>query len=280
MVMKILTLDEYSQIEFINLLNKVFEDYTVPIKWNVVSFQLDARENSISLSDSFIFLKDNKPFGFIVISIRKERARIDAMGVIREERGTGAASYILEHSINYLKWRGIKKIQLEVVKDDLRAFKFYEKHGFREKRLLHSMNLENPKSFSVKYKHISVESRTVYTQALEIYFSGRKLNWQREPISLLLSDGRYNFEKIITDESEGYLVWGKSDNENVYIIDIGTKDDWNKITKASVQYLTNTTKCKNILISAVPEDDELFKSLKNLGFKPFLIQSEMEKELT
>ncbi|MBO8139744.1 MAG: GNAT family N-acetyltransferase [Thermosipho sp. (in: Bacteria)] len=279
MNLKILTLDEFSRIDFINLVNKVFEDYTVPIKWDVVSFQLDVKENSISLSDSFVFLKDNIPFGFIVVSIRKEKARIDAMGVIKEERGTGAASYILEHTVNYLKWRGIRKIQLEVVKDDIRAYKFYEKHGFREKRLLYSMILKKTINQEINYRYFPVEPRTAYIQALEIYFNGRKPNWQREPISLLLSDNRYNFTKIVTNSGEGYLVWGKLEKENVPIIDIVAKNNYTDILKASINFLKSQTNCKNILISSVPEDDYLYQPLKKVSFQSILTQSEMEKEI-
>ncbi|MBO8160382.1 MAG: GNAT family N-acetyltransferase [Thermosipho sp. (in: Bacteria)] len=280
MNLKILTLNEYSLLDFINLLNKVFQDYTVPIKWDVVTFKMDIRENSISLSDSFIFLKDNKPFGFIVVSIRKDRARIDAMGVIKEERGTGAASYILEHTINYLKWRRIKNIQLEVIKSDKRAYRFYEKHGFREKRQLFSMILKDIRSLDIEYKKQKIEPRTAYTTALDIFFSGRKPNWQREPVTLLLSDGRYNFEKIITKNSEGYLVWNRElDSNKVYIIDLGTKDNWDDITKASIKYLKDTTGCDTILVSSVPENDMLYNALKNNNFETFLIQSEMTKEV-
>jgi ribosomal protein S18 acetylase RimI-like enzyme len=274
-----MTLNEFSLIDFINLVNKVFEDYSVPINWDVVTFQLDVKENSISLSDSFIFLKNNIPFGFIVVSIRKERARIDAMGLIKEERGTGAASYILEHTVNYLKWRGIRKIQLEVVKDDIRAYKFYEKHGFREKRILYSFILKNVLNHEINFRYFSVEPRTVYIEALEIYLNGRKPNWQREPISLLLSDKRYNFTKIVLDSVEGYLVWGNLEKENVSIIDIITKNNYENILKASINFLKLKTNCKNILISSVPEDDYLYKPIKNFGFEPMLIQSEMEKEI-
>lgn len=279
MNLKIMTLNEFSLIDFINLVNKVFEDYSVPINWDVVTFQLDVKENSISLSDSFIFLKNNIPFGFIVVSIRKERARIDAMGLIKDERGTGAASYILEHTVNYLKWRGIRKIQLEVVKDDIRAYKFYEKHGFREKRILYSFILKNVLNREINFRYFSVEPRTVYIEALEIYLNGRKPNWQREPISLLLSDKRYNFTKIVLDSVEGYLVWGNLEKENVSIIDIITKNNYENILKASINFLKLKTNCKNILISSVPEDDYLYKPIKNSGFEPILIQSEMEKEI-
>ncbi|ABR30396.1 GCN5 family acetyltransferase [Thermosipho melanesiensis] len=277
--MKILTLNEYSLIDFVNLVNKVFQDYTVPVNWNVVNFEMDVRENSISLEDSFIFLKGQKPVGFIVNSIRHERARIDAMGVIREERGTGTASFILEHATNYLKWKGIQNISLEVITKDLRAYKFYEKHGFREIRKLHLMVKKDMDFEPVEFRAIKVEPRYVYTVSLNLQLSGRKPNWQREPVTLLLADGRYKYVRLITKNTEGYLVWGKNEDNSVYIVDMGTKEEWNELAKCALNFLNTETNCSIVSATSVPEDDPLFNALKENGFESILTQSEMRKKL-
>jgi ribosomal protein S18 acetylase RimI-like enzyme len=281
MNLKILTLNEYSLIDFVNLVNKVFEDYTVPVNWNVINFQLDARENSISLEDSFIFFKGEKPVGFIVNSIRRDRARIDAMGVVKEERGTGTASFILEHATNYLKWKGIKKILLEVITKDKRAYRFYEKHGFREKRKLHLLVNKDLKTESIEYRAIKVEPRYVYTLSLNLEISGRPTNWQREPITLLLADGRYNYVKLIHRGKEGYLVWGKNEDKSTYIVDLGTKnnDEWENFAKIAVDYLVRETNCKIISATSVPENDPLYSALKSVGFTSLIEQSEMYKNI-
>lgn len=281
MNLKILTLNEYSLIDFVNLVNKVFEDYTVPVNWNVINFQLDARENSISLEDSFIFFKGEKPVGFIVNSIRRDRARIDAMGVVKEERGTGTASFILEHATNYLKWKGIKKILLEVITKDKRAYRFYEKHGFREKRKLHLLVNKDLKTESIEYRAIKVEPRYVYTLSLNLEISGRTTNWQREPITLLLADGRYNYVKLIHRGKEGYLVWGKNEDKSTYIVDLGTKnnDEWENFAKIAVDYLVRETNCKIISATSVPENDPLYSALKSVGFTSLIEQSEMYKNI-
>lgn len=281
MNLKILTLNEYSLIDFVNLVNKVFEDYTVPVNWNVINFQLDARENSISLEDSFIFFKGEKPVGFIVNSIRRDRARIDAMGVVKEERGTGTASFILEHATNYLKWKGIKKILLEVITKDKRAYRFYEKHGFREKRKLHLLVNKDLKTESIEYRAIKVEPRYVYTLSLNLEISGRTTNWQREPITLLLADGRYNYVKLVHRGKEGYLVWGKNEDKSTYIVDLGTKnnDEWENFAKIAVDYLVRETNCKIISATSVPENDPLYSALKSVGFTSLIEQSEMYKNI-
>lgn len=77
---------EFLTLRFLNLVNEVFADYPLRVEWDLFSFNQDVRENSISLPDSYVFLKEDRPVGFILCCIRRNRGRIDSMGVIGEER--------------------------------------------------------------------------------------------------------------------------------------------------------------------------------------------------
>jgi hypothetical protein len=187
----------------------------------------------------------------------------------------------LEHATNYLKWKGIKKILLEVITKDKRAYRFYEKHGFREKRKLHLLVNKDLKTESIEYRAIKVEPRYVYTLSLNLEISGRTTNWQREPITLLLADGRYNYVKLVHNGKEGYLVWGKNEDNSTYIVDLGTKnnDEWENFAKIAVDYLVRETNCKIISATSVPENDPLYSALKSVGFTSLIEQSEMYKNI-
>ncbi len=278
---KIVKLSEYSIIDFVELVNEIFKDYVVPVNWSVLNFKMDVRENSISLNDSFVFLRDDKPVGFIVNAIRGFRGRIDAMGVVESERGKGLAQRILTHALEHLKIKGIRNVVLEVAQADERAVKFYDKNGFRLKRVLHTMLLESPKPNGITYNAQNSDPRMVYSLAIAVELvHQRKPNWQREPITILLADGRYNYTRLSSRGIDGYLVWGRNEDGSVYIVDCATKtDDWNTILKASISYLFNNYAPPLISIVAVPEDDKLFQALQNNGFKTLVIQQEMCREL-
>ncbi len=278
---KIVKISEYSIIDFIDIVNEIFKDYVVPVNWSVLNFKMDVRENSISLSDSFVFLQDEKPVGFIVNAIRGFRGRIDAMGVVENERGKGLARRILTHALEHLKIKGIRNVVLEVAQADERAVKFYDKNGFRLKRLLHTMVLESPKPGIINYNFQTSDPRMIYSLAIAFELTHqRKPNWQREPITILLADGRYNYTRLSYHGIDGYLVWGKNEDGSVYIVDCATKtDDWDIILKAGISYLVDTHTPPLISIVAVPEDDKLFQSLQNNGFKTLVIQQEMCREL-
>lgn len=281
---RIMPLSEFSLIDFVELVNEIFKDYVVPINWNVLTFKMDARENSLSFSDSFVFLKGDKPVGFVLVGIRGRRARIDAMGVVESERGKGLAERILRHSMHHLKLKNVETLVLEVAASDTRAVKFYDKNGFRRVRNLYTMVLRTPSnvvSERINVSFIESESKAIYSMALGIEINkGRKPNWQREPISLLLADGRYHYVRIHYGDQDGYLVWGRNDDGTTFIVDCaGTSHDWTELVSLVVEFIVEQTHTNLISVVAVPEDDKLCQALKNVGFEVVLTQYEMVRQL-
>lgn len=281
---KILTVAEYSLIDFVQLVNKIFQDYVLPINWNVLSFKMDARENSISFSDSFVFVKNNEPVGFILISIRGKRARIDAMGVVENERGKGLAERILKHAFHHLKLKNIENINLEVAASDERAVRFYDKNGFRKVRELHTFVLENPQPENLHYSSFTSDSKYVYSVALNNELQiHRKVNWQREPISLLLADGRYNYTRLHIGNTEGYVVWGKNEDNSVFIVDLAAKSEnlsnWELICNCAIDYLFKQINPSIISVVSVAEDDYLHTTLLENDFRIVFTQYEMCRKL-
>uniref|UniRef100_A0A7C5Y9Z6 GNAT family N-acetyltransferase n=1 Tax=Fervidobacterium nodosum TaxID=2424 RepID=A0A7C5Y9Z6_9BACT len=281
---RIVTLSEYSLIDFVELVNRIFQDYVLPINWNVLNFKMDARENSVSLADSFVFIKGNEPVGFILNAIRGKRARIDAMGVVESERGKGLAERILKHAFHHLKLKNIEQVFLEVASSDERAVKFYDKNGFRKSRELNTFVLENPSKANISYTHLTTDCKYVYSVSLNNELQvQRKVNWQREPITLLLADGRYNYVRLHTPSTEGYLVWGKNEDNSAFIVDLAAKSekisDWQKICHIAIDYLVEQTNPPLISVVSVPEDDILHDALASSGFNVVFTQYEMCRKL-
>ncbi len=269
-------LSDVSLSEIIDLVNDVFADYVIPIKWDVLSFELDMKENSISLEDSYIMKIDGEKIGFCVNALRPHRARIDAFGIKRDYRGKGFGSALLDYSIDSLKWKKAENISLEVAEKDMAA-SFYEKHGFRVQRTLISYYVD--KKVEVEpYNFEKAVVDEIYDMA--VFNMKEKLrfpNWQREPITLKLSDGRYN-HNFLKDGSKncGYAVWG-ANKEGAYVIDAAPRhfekyDEFFKKTLSSIQNLLSFEK---IIIMNVPEDDPLSDAALSAEMNPFFRQWEM-----
>ncbi|HEW92229.1 MAG TPA: GNAT family N-acetyltransferase [Thermotogaceae bacterium] len=286
---KVLKLSECNLVSFINLVNEIFKDYVVPIKWDIMNFEYDVRENSLSLDDSFVFFKVDEPIGFILMGMRNDIARIDAMGVIKEARGTGLANYILEYAFEHLKWKNISKIILEVANSDKRAVRFYLKNGFKHFRYLRSFILSMKDSNGIvdskpKYEFKRSDNKEIHELALEAkYLFERKPNWQREPITLLLAEDRYNNELIIEKGKViGYVVWGSVSSEFSFIVDFSPtkrKKNSTDLLLNILRHIYNESKSENVQIMNVPEDDPIHIAAKNLGFSVFITQDEMERKI-
>ncbi len=264
-------------VALINLVNRIFKDYKLPVQWTLLGFQLDARENSISFSDSFVFYENDQPVGFVLIAKRKERARIDAMGVIPEKRGTGLAHYMLDYAFEQLRWKGVRKVTLEVLEEDVRAVRFYKKYGFRESRYLITMVLPSSKKLSTQqeYKITRADPRWIHEKAIQAMFGfSRTPNWQREPVTLLLANGRYNMCKV---EDYGYLVWGTSEG-GAFIVDCApfkTSHTFEEVLEKSMSYMRKEIPDADITAANLPEDDPLYKAAEKMGFITLFKQYEM-----
>lgn len=275
------SLKDVSQVETIRLVNDVFKDYIVPIDWNLKTFEKDVREYSISLDDSFICYDDGNPIGFSIISYRGELGRIDSIGVLPKYRGKGIASEIIYRTIETLKWKGIKKIILEVESNEKRAINFYKKHEFKEKRNLVSFNLKINKKEDYNYKYIEADNIWLKENSFLAKTNlKRKPNWQRHPQTLEKSENRYNIEKVLEwGYTIGYVVWGENE-DNSYIVDASPIDDttpYNEFIKDVINRISQ--KYDSISVIGVPENDPLYKALLDNGFKDFLNQIEMEKKI-
>lgn len=179
--------------------------------------------------------------------------------------------------------KNIEEVLLEVASIDERAVRFYDKNGYRIVRNLHTMILENPEKISNigNYSYIVSDSKVVYPMALNFEIQQqRHPNWQREPISLLLANGRYNYVRVNINSEEGYFVWGKSGKESAFIVDLGIMSGaLENVVKAAVEYTVAQTGAKLISIVAVPENDAMYEALCKVGFRTVLSQYEMCRKL-
>jgi GNAT superfamily N-acetyltransferase len=269
-------LSDVSLSKIVKMVNDIFSDYVIPIRWDVFSFELDIKENSISLDDSFLMLIDGEEVGLCINAIRPPRARIDAFGILKKFRGHGYATALLEYALDDLKWKNTNKTLLEVAKNDPAA-SFYEKHNFRPNRTLTSYYLEKrleEQPWDLKEATADeIYEMAVLNEKEKVRFP----NWQREALSLKLAGERYNNHFVMENgEKIGYVVWGTNSN-GAYIIDAAPKEgkNYEHFFKRVIAYIQNEFSTKNILIMNVPANDPLNEVCISNGMTAFFEQLEM-----
>jgi ribosomal protein S18 acetylase RimI-like enzyme len=102
------------------------------------------RRDGTDLAASRILLADGQPAGFALVARRGWISRLAAMGIVEALRGQGAGNYLFAQLLREARERGDHGMVLEVIEQNTRAVRLYERHGFRKIRRLVGLSLTNP----------------------------------------------------------------------------------------------------------------------------------------
>ncbi|MCI0551237.1 MAG: GNAT family N-acetyltransferase [Anaerolineae bacterium] len=128
----------YPLPDLTNVLNLSFENYLVPIQFNISQFITMLRKDSIDLDSSRVLLIDDEPAGIALIARRGSlrASRLAAMGISQQMRGKGAGSWFMEKLIQESRQRSDREMVLEVIEQNEPAVQLYQKFGFQSIRRL------------------------------------------------------------------------------------------------------------------------------------------------
>ena len=140
----------YTLAYLVELLNRSFENYLVPIQFNSSQFITMIRKDSIDLDSSRVMLIDNEPSGIALIARRGWTSRLAAMGIVQQMRGKGAGSWSMEKLIEESRQRNDHEMVLEVIEQNEPAVLLYQKFGFQSVRRLVGFVFKNAVQNSIE----------------------------------------------------------------------------------------------------------------------------------
>src|SRR5690349_8771507 len=109
---------DYSLPDLVDILNRGFENYFVPIAFNVNTFLNMLRKDGTDLTSSRVLLIDDKTAGIALIARRGWTSRLAAMGIAIEHRGLGGGSWFMKKLIDEACARGDREMVLEVIEQN------------------------------------------------------------------------------------------------------------------------------------------------------------------
>ena len=129
---------QYSLSELVDLLNRGFEAYFVPIHFSTDMFSNMLLKDGIDLADSRVLIADDRACGIALIACRRAlgTSRVAAMGIAKEARGKRAGSWFMRTLIDEACDRGEREMVLEVIEQNEPAVKLYRNYGFEPVRRL------------------------------------------------------------------------------------------------------------------------------------------------
>ena len=136
---------DYPTTDLVQFLNQGFENYFVPIRFDISQFLTMLRKDGIDLTASRVLLADGEPSGIALIARRGWTSRLAAMGIAQETRGKSAGTWFMEQLIKEARERNDREMVLEVIEQNEPAVRLYKRHGFQTVRRLIGLKNQDAK---------------------------------------------------------------------------------------------------------------------------------------
>lgn len=144
--MEIKSLSHSSLQEIVDCQLEAFSDYSEDFPSDLNYYTTRFRLARVDFAYSYGAFDSGKLVAFVLMGIDNPNGKWVAFnlatGVIPAFRGQKLVDRIFEHALPLLRQRGVEKCQLEVIPDNARAIRVYERIGFGRRRMLQSFQGE------------------------------------------------------------------------------------------------------------------------------------------
>lgn len=121
---------QFSVAQLTTILCDCFEDYLVPVTLSVEVFVQRFSAEGLSLLDSRVWLDGDVPAAMALVARRGDQARLAAFAVRPAFRGKGVGRRLMGPLLDALREQGVRRMWLEVIRDNHAAVALYHSLGF------------------------------------------------------------------------------------------------------------------------------------------------------
>jgi ribosomal protein S18 acetylase RimI-like enzyme len=279
--MEIKTLERVNKTEILNVFNRSFSDYFIPFKLTKEQLLSKMLVDKTDLNLSVGVFEEGKLIAFILHGLdiinSQKMAYNGGTGVIPEKRGSGLTKQMYHFILPYLAERGINKLILEVINENIQAIKSYEKTGFITKREL--VCYKGIAKTSNLNKNIEVKNLLIYHwNSMETFWDVLP-TWQNSNSALdVLKQNNCSLGAYIENQLIGYIIYNPT---NKRIQQIAVQKDFRKKGIASTLIFELIKKYGNTfsIINVDKKSKEVNHFLNKIGLENSLEQIEMELKL-
>jgi ribosomal protein S18 acetylase RimI-like enzyme len=265
--MKIKDLASTSFDEVISCFLSAFEGYFVKLPEDKNYWKKRFENARVDWELSYGMFDGEKLVGYIINAVDKHLNSLTAYntgtGVLAEYRGRGIVDSLYEHALPLLKQHGIEKCLLEVICENKRAIKVYERIGFTTTRTLCTYTGSIPEMICE-----NTLQKCHFSQALESgLYEAEHYSWDNtaEAVAMMAEETWCLGNNISPD---AYLVSDETGN----IVQLESKTNNFEQLLGSAAVLAKDVKIKNV----DSERTELINTLKKWHFSNPVNQYEME----
>jgi GNAT superfamily N-acetyltransferase len=238
------------------LFNAAYEGYLVPFHVDEATLAFMDEAFDIDVDASRVALRDESAVGLGNLGVRGEDAWIGGVGVVTAARRTGVGEALMRALHEQAHERGIRRVWLEVIAENVAAFALYEKLGYRTVREVEVWSL--PLSVSERSEAENVSAADAHALIREL--RTEREPWQRADQTVESYDDVHG---LVTDDG-GALY--RQPGENVQLLQIAGEAE---------PLLRALQVVGPVSILNLPENDPAATAFRSLGGAVVVRQHEM-----
>jgi ribosomal protein S18 acetylase RimI-like enzyme len=269
---------------------EAFSDYALDMsQYREETFLNRALKNGVDFDSSVGAYAGDRMIGYTLVGIDRwdgAPAAYDiGTGIVKAHRGKGIARGMFEHALPKLRERGVRKFLLEVLQENERAIKAYERTGFRITREFDCFVLKLGEVAAVEQALKDADIRELDRDRIELF--GEALDWQPSWENSFASIIRIPDEILIrgmfiSDAPAGILVYYPA---LTWIMCLAVQRSHRRrgIGTALVRNLLESLSgaIRTVKLVNVPHSDSgMISFLERLGFELYVSQYEMALDLS
>lgn len=279
--MEIKTLKGISAQEILNAFNDSFSDYFIPFHLSQTQLESKMLADKVVLDLSVGAFENGELIAFIlhgVDVINNEKTIYNGgTGVIPNKRGAGLTKQMYQYILPILKEKGIDKLILEVISENVQAIKSYQKSGYKIDREL--MCYKGEITLSTTNAKIEIKEIPSYNWELMQAFWDTDPTWQNainvvdELKTNNISLGAYHQNELV-----GYLIYNPK-SKRLQQIAVKKSYRQKKVATTLIQQICKEHGKMLSIINVDKASKPINLFLEQLGLKKYIEQLEMKLQL-
>jgi len=258
------TLEQMSEMH-----NASFRGYFMPVEMTPEMTADFWRTNNIDALRSVIMHNEGGTFvGMARMGTRGKRGWCGGFGIVPELRGSGASRLLAEQMVRVAREGGLSTLQLEVLTQNARARKLYERVGFTTTRRLLGLEITStvlPAGAPIRVERVAVEA------LLPRLMSGGRPCWGCEPSTILAVAAEAVVLPGASGQLNGVIVQrGQRASILASFFDSGLPD-----TELTALLRQAAGDADGLVVFNEPEESPCLARYRALGFSEFFSQDEM-----
>ena len=272
---KLRNADAYTVEELTEIYNQTRIDYIVPMPMNVTRLNEYIHNYDLDLTKSVVAMADGKPIGLAMLGVRKDHTWITRLGVVPGMRHLGAGEALMRYVIKKSWDSQAKYIVLEVILNNIPAYKLFRKLGFEETRDL--LILRRPPG--VPDDAISPYSMTIVNsqaEVMELLQQRRSIPSWLDDYPSLLNAGNMHAIKVKLDKGgSGWLVFQKTVFQLGRIVVQTVEGDPCQVGKALIHALHSNNPSQDTKTENISKSDPHLQAFLDMGYLESFARIEM-----